>query len=270
MQMLVSLLLSIVLGYRAKQKGRDGLKFGAGVAVALLVPLTALQAWDQVAGVYPALGWVVTAFITCLAWMRLEKPKAGVDAKPAAVEQQGPSQKVQPGPAAPAPAEKVKETWREKLAGVIGIIMMVGAMAQGAKWLFGSRSDEQPQLATAATPTSASPSPSTSPGQTPNFELDKDGDPIINFVTGQPVWTCVNLKTGAHWRTIQFRSDGVYLYRGEANGWGLYQWESQDRLRMTADEADMWVHWAASERTSSLLQIANTYGLQVRCKLSPS
>jgi hypothetical protein len=90
MQMLVSILLSIVLGYRAKQLGRNGLKFGAGVATSLMAPLAALQAWDQVAGVHPALWWVIAAFVTCIAVMRLEKPRTEVDGKSASATQLGP------------------------------------------------------------------------------------------------------------------------------------------------------------------------------------
>ena len=265
--MLVGLLLAIVLGYRAKQKGRDGLKFGAGAAVALLVPLTAIQAWDQVAGVPAALWWVIAAFVTCIAWMRLEKPPSGTDAKVGTVSHQTPmSEKLPTGPTAPARNGKVNETRREKLLGIVATIIVVGLLAQGAKWISGLGHDDQRERATASTTPSTNASTSRSPAQRPDFDLDKDGDPIVNFVPGQPVWTCENLKTGAHWRTIQFRSDGVYLYKGEANGWGLYQWENQDRLRMTADEADMWMNWVASERSSDFLQIANQNGLQVRCK----
>ncbi len=81
MQLLISLLISIAFGYQAKQKGRDGLKFGAGIATALLVPLAAIQFWDQAVGADPALWWVVAAFVTYMAWTRLQKGPSSAASK---------------------------------------------------------------------------------------------------------------------------------------------------------------------------------------------
>jgi hypothetical protein len=74
MQFLVGILISIALGYRAKQKGRDGLKFGAGVAAVLLGSSAVLGFYDQAVGADPVIWWVIAAFTVVMAWMRLEKP----------------------------------------------------------------------------------------------------------------------------------------------------------------------------------------------------
>lgn len=74
MQFLVSILISIALGYRAKQKGRDGLKFGAGVAVVLLGSSAVLGFYDQAVGASPVIWWVIATFTVVMAWMRLDKP----------------------------------------------------------------------------------------------------------------------------------------------------------------------------------------------------
>lgn len=76
MQFLVSLLACIVLGYRAKQRGRDGLKFGGGVALVLFGSSAILGFWDQAVGVHPGLWWVIAAFTVVMAWLRLEKSKS--------------------------------------------------------------------------------------------------------------------------------------------------------------------------------------------------
>lgn len=74
MQFLVSILISIALGYRAKQKGKDGLKFGAGVAVVLLGSSAVIGFYDQAVGASPVIWWVIAAFTVVMAWMRLDKP----------------------------------------------------------------------------------------------------------------------------------------------------------------------------------------------------
>ena len=116
MQFLVSILVSIVLGYRAKQKGKDGLKFGAGVAVLLLAPSAILGFWDQAVGVHQALWWVLAAFITAIAWLRLENSKGSQQVVNSTQVSEPKTINVESTTPKPWTSAEAKHVWAEALA----------------------------------------------------------------------------------------------------------------------------------------------------------
>ena len=145
MQFLVSLLLCIALGYRAKQRGRDGFKFAAGVALVLFGSSALLGFWDQATGdVQPFLWWAIAVFTVVMAWMRLEgsaakNPNNKVEAAPSSTAAPTP----QPAHAAVVTPPPTKEKWSEKLLGIVGIIIMIFALVQGFKWITDSNDTQQ-------------------------------------------------------------------------------------------------------------------------------
>lgn len=286
MQFLVSMLVSIILGYRAKQRGKDGLKFGAGVAVLLMASSAVLGFWDQAVGTHPALWWVLAAFVVAISWLRLDRP--GKEQLPAASTGVPPPQNATSDATVPKPWSRAegRQVWSEglawarehklKAAGNILLVAWVFGFGLTALYRMGSSADKSPQDEVPAAQAPPSKQSATSPvvasqrqglgapESDPVVAVDQNGFPVL--AEGKPIWHCQNLGSGGHWRSMQFRDDGVYVYRGQANGWGRYRWDGESKLHMTADENDMWMEWNVSERSTAKLAMANRFGLQVRCQ----
>jgi hypothetical protein len=259
MEFLVSLAAGYFIGQAAKRRGREGLRWGAGIAAVLLASSSILGFYNQAVGVAPYLWWVIAAIVVGLAWFRLEGKGSEVSPPKAPEPSATPSAAQQPSalPAAP-PAHEASGLARflgksreDRLAAVLALVVVV---VVAASKLMPTGQDSAAPTATAAAPTTPTAQAQATPAATAK----------------SVVWDCVNAKnTSTLWRRMQFDDDGVYSYVGDATGtpsWGRWSKDSETVMRMTVDEDDRWVTWSITAVDAGRWQMANTFGLTVICQ----